>query len=268
MMNRKLPLLILLFGFALVLLAMPTLADAHPTKASTKAKPDPNKSLEDQLLDDLEADLLDDESFDGELLDEEKPAATRKEPADAADLESKLLGEIEEGLDEEDVSNDDEEDPITKIGRKMRDVEQRLAESRVNDETKQIQLKIVKELADLLDELKKQMKKKSSPKPGGKKPKTAQRKPVNQPKRGAGKPSGTESKQPARDSQEGVRDAKEIAVDMREMDDLMKELSKMMLPDKAREQMRQGAVEKFLPQYEPLIERYLRRLAEEEDGSR
>ena len=64
MMNRNLALLTLLLGFALVLLAMPARIDAHPTKASTKAKPDPSKSLDDQLLDDLEADLLGDESLE------------------------------------------------------------------------------------------------------------------------------------------------------------------------------------------------------------
>ena len=83
------------------------------------------------------------------------------------------------------------------------------------------------------------------------------------------KPGGSgdqESKQP-KESDESLRknEQKTVKLDPAAQDELLKRVWGL-LPEKDREQMRQAAGDEFLPEYESLIIRYFRRLAEEESS--
>ena len=71
---------------------------------------------------------------------------------------------------------------------------------------------------------------------------------------------------PAKESEDRVRkdERKQVQLDPAAQEELLKRVWGL-LPEKDREQMRQAAGDQFLPEYESLIIRYFRRLAEEDD---
>jgi hypothetical protein len=92
--------------------------------------------------------------------------------------------------------------------------------------------------------------------------KTAQREKIQQPK---GMPNNSKeaSSAPAQDSTDRIRKNDPRRPDMAEMKNLMKDIWGQ-LPEHDREQMLQYAPEQFLPKYELLIEKYYKRLAEQQ----
>jgi hypothetical protein len=78
----------------------------------------------------------------------------------------------------------------------------------------------------------------------------------------AGSP-GKDSNKPARDSTDRMGKAEEARPDPELVKGMMKD-TWGHLPQRAREEMLQNSPERFLPQYELLIERYYKRLAEEQ----
>jgi hypothetical protein len=190
------------------------------------AKPKPTKpsSLDQQLLDDLDRDLL-------------KDLPGPAKPAPAAGGETTPAAQSD--------------NPLAALAERMRAVEARIANKDTSPETQKLQKQILAELAALMEQAKKQG-------GGSKKPGNGQGKGSDQPGEGSGNPTAG----PVRDStnriEQGTREATETA----DVKDLLRRMWGH-LPDKVRDQMQASLSEQFLPKYERLIEEYYKRLAEE-----
>jgi hypothetical protein len=215
-------------------------------QAADDTKP---KSLDEQLLDDLDTDLL--PKVEPQPVKPSTPAAIDRAPrGENSGLDEKLLDDLGEG---EDIELGPEADPLTQIGRRMRQVETLIDRRDTSARTQDMQKQILRELDMLLEQTKKQCQgacqnpSSGQPKPGA----TAN----NQPKQG--------EQGPPKESTDKLRDPKETKIGEAEnMDQLVRE-AWGHLPDKIRVQMQNVTVEQFLPKYEELIEAYYKRLAEE-----
>ncbi|NQT11423.1 MAG: hypothetical protein HQ582_01655 [Planctomycetes bacterium] len=226
------------------------------------AASEPARSLDDELLQSLDADPIDE--FDRELFAPEKtkptPGGSRDQQQsrpemDREELKRQLLQELGRAAEKE-----EDENPLTAIARRMRQVEGRIAETNSGSKTQNLQNRIVAGLDELIKQCRSCSKQCSGSQSGSK---AAARRPVSQPKKKpataqAGrspKASGDPSDKPP-----GQGDPQRPNMD--EMKDLIKSVWGE-LPETQREQMLESMSEgEFLPKYELLIERYFRRLAE------
>lgn len=167
-------------------------------------------------------------------------------------------------------------DPLTRIGAKMRQAVTLIDREKLSEKTTLLQDEIVKDIDELIKQQKKKMQQqqqqsssqskkeqqssRSQVKPQGKQAQQKQ----GQQKGGGGE---QESKQASKESEDRARkdQQKAVKLDPAAQDELLKRVWGL-LPEKDREQMRQGAGDEFLPEYESLIIRYFRRLAEEESS--
>ena len=248
---------LILGGLLLGSLTMVAQADVVPESKTEGGKKD--APLEQQLLDDLGADLLDDlNSAEGV-----KPSQGKsdKRPAQAKDddaLDQKLLEDLD-GLNDggEDFGPDKDEDPFLTIGREMRKAGELIGERNSADETQQLQAKIVLQLDALIEQIRRQRSQQSA----------AQKRKIagstrTTPEQPGKNPSGSPAKQPARESEDRLNKGNPRKVDMAAMKALMKDIWGD-LPERARQEMQQRSSDKFLPKYELKIEKYFRRLAEQ-----
>ncbi len=205
--------------------------------------------LDSQLLDDLDSQLL--EGLEAPPSESAPPAANGSGPA-APDAQ-------------ENQPSRTDEDPLLDIGRRMRNVERRIAEYDTSSPTQDLQRRIVADLEDLIEQMQKQCSSSAdNPSPknqGGSSPNEQE----------GGSASGGEgtqaaeqaSSRPARDSSDRLDAGRSEKVEGEGVQDLVKQVWGH-LPPKVRELMRSASVEEFLPKYEQQIEAYYRRLAEEE----
>jgi hypothetical protein len=217
---------------------------------------DKPKSLDEQLLDDLNSDVAPSPVKKPAADKPESPKPSAKKPA-ASGLDEKLLDEIEG----EDIELGPTPNPLTRIGREMRKVETLIDKRDTSAATQARQQQIVRDLSLLLEQTKKQCQ-------GGQcnaQPKSSQSSSNNSKTAAGNKPSeGEPSNKPARDSTDRLAKAGKTEVTTpEEMETLVKRVWGH-LPDKVRDQMQNVGVENFLPKYEKLIEEYYKRLAEEE----
>lgn len=206
-------------------------------------------SLEEELLKGLGDDLL--------------------KPQEPADKPGETLPGGEQEPAGEDLGMGPEDDPLVRIGKRMRAVEQMIARREQFKQAPQRQQQIVKDLEQLIRQLRQQQQQNQQQASANNTPMGSERskvQPPGQQDQQAGRDSGNSgnpSDRPARDSTErlGKDDAQQV--DMAEMQSLLKDLWGH-LPDRTREQMLQSSVEEFLPKYEVMIEKYFRRLAEDQ----
>ncbi len=211
------------------------------TGSAQKKEQPAEKPLDEQLLDDLDDELFEGELFQG--LDGQASTKQGKKNGVLSQTDRKLLDQLGEG---EDVG---EEDPLTKIAKRMRAVEQRIGSRDTSETTQQIQQKIIADLAVLIELQKKKCA--ECAKSGTQQ--TGQAKPA------AGKKPGDK---PSRDSTNRVGQSDQEKVRADELRDMLKKVWGH-LPPRLRQQIQSGSIEEFLPKYEKLIERYYERLAEE-----
>lgn len=223
---------------------------APPACAADPPAEEPAKSVDDALLEDLDNELLD--GID--LKDKKTKPATGKSDRAPAD------GNDSSAAD----GPDPNKDPLGYISQEMRDAEASIPERRKQALTQALQQRIVDNLAQLIEQAEQQQaQQQQSSQKSSQEQQSAKRQSVKQPEQQAGKPSsGKDSQNPAQDSSNRMGQAQQVRPDPELLRGLMKD-AWGHLPEREREQMRQMAPEKFLPQYELLIERYYRRLAEE-----
>lgn len=239
-----------IFTLVLVASAVTSFALAQQTPAGDASKS--NAELESDLLDQLGGDLL--EGLDDIPLDD----ALDIPSGDAEDSKTRQLLDQLEG---EDIQPSGENE-LTRIGRQMQLVKERIVQQEVSGKTQALQEQIVADLDALIKQLqqrKKQQQGSSSQQP---QPKNQKVKQPDQPDTGQEKPSD----QPARDSQERLGSQEAKVADMERVRAMIKQVWGH-LPERARQEMNSATVEEFLPKYEQLIEDYFRRLAEEESTS-
>lgn len=215
----------LVLGAASVLLLALTAFGDEPAKPPAKPS-----ALDQQLLDGLDRELL--QGLPGGV----KPAAPANKPA--AEKPNQLQSD----------------NPLVQIAERMRQVEARLAQQDTSPETQEAQKQILAELAQLLEQAKKQQ-------AGGQNKPGSSGKGSNQ----AGDGSGNPTPAPPRDSTNRIEQGTKEAVETTDVKDLLRRIWGH-LPDKLRDQMQASLSEQFLPKYERIIEEYYKRLAEERPG--
>ncbi|MBC7853071.1 MAG: hypothetical protein IAF94_06520 [Pirellulaceae bacterium] len=219
-----------------VFLAFAGLALWPATLIGQVAKP----KLEDELVDDLLKDLP-----------KARPEAPAKgkiiKPAAKDEAEKKLLQDLEGG---EDIGLPPE-NPLIRIGQKMRSSQERIAGKDTSAQTQTGQKEILSELAKLIEQTRKQCNAGGNGKPGNG-------------KASAQSGAGTGDARPGQASEATDRVGKGEREDAETAD--VKDVLRRIwghLPEKVREQMQAQLSEQFLPKYEKLIEEYYKRLAEE-----
>jgi hypothetical protein len=203
------------------------LSDEPPAKPATP----PVKSLDAQLLDDLDADLL------KGLPSTAKPIV----PAQPADPTKPTVGE---GLG----AGSDATDPLAIVRDRMRDAQRRMAGRDTSAATQTVQKQIEADLAKLIDQARQQC--------------AACNKAGNGQGNQAGNTGGNPTPAPPRDSTNRIEQGTKEAVEMADVKDVLRRFWGH-LPDKVREQLQSSLSEEFLPKYERVIEDYYRRLAED-----
>jgi len=219
-------------------------APAKPVVSKTSEVSDSSISTDAELFKDLDNELLEGVG--------EAPAGKQRTADAASDLPAEEAGE--------DIGAK-EQDPLTRVGKQMRAAESLIEQRRPAEGTERLQQKIIDELAQIIAQVEEQQKKATSAETKSKA--SAQRKQVKQPAGAGGEPGENASNKPARDSSAQSRKDHVERPDMDRMQGLMKDLWGQ-LPAKAREQMLQSSPDQFLPKYEIQIEKYYKRLAEEQ----
>ncbi len=218
-------------------------AEAKPQSAQ--------KSLDDALWEDL-----DNELFEGLGDLKDRPAAS--EP----DGQSPEEQPLEQSLEGEDIGTAGaDDDPLGTISQEMRLVEELIPQRAKRNHTETVQRRIVEDLAKLIEQAERQRAQQQSSN-SKQRQQTAKRRGVKQPKSSTGRNPGQNSNKPATDSTDRLGQAERARPDPELFKGLLKD-TWGNLPEREREQMIQMSRERFLPQYELLIERYYRRLAEE-----
>jgi hypothetical protein len=250
---------------SLMLTGASSLALALPVAAQVAEKSADAKSLDQKLLDDLSTDLLEGLDDLPKRPSPAKPPSAQPsnngndqsgDPANAgakSDLDQKLLQQLGDG---EDVELGKPADPFTRIGKRMRTVEDLIGAKNTSAKTQQLQREIVDDLAALIAQVQKQ-KSSGQQSSGSRNSSQAMRQP--------GDPNGASDQQnnrPATDSTDQVRNAGESTAEADARRDLLKEIWGH-LPERIRQQVQNPFDEQFLPKYEKLIEEYYKRLAED-----
>lgn len=292
-MNRSSFGRVALGALGVILLTGATLArGAEAPQPAPPAKPAAARSLDQELLKDLDNELLDDALSPGEAKRPgKKPAADSgkrpaadpahpdgDKPADAAkpgEAQPKepapggaKPGEPAAQPGDDELMGEDiglgPEDPLARIGQQMRKVERLIEQQKAAQPSEALRQQIVQELAKLIDELEQQRRQQSGSAGKSSKPQAlATREMVKQSKQSASKPGNGDANQPARDSTDQLRRGEVQRPDPEQMKGMMKDLWGQ-LPAHAREQMLQTSPEQFVPRYELQIEKYYKRLAEQQ----
>lgn len=200
-----------------------------------------------------------DESLDAQLLGElEKDPAGGKETPQARDpLDDELAEQLDTGPDAggEDVGSPGEDVPLVRLGHRMKDVERAIGDRDTSVQTQNKQEQIVRELSELIDEIKKnQCQGASKPSGGSKQP---------QPGGPSRQPGDKPTDRPAGESTQRTDTADAEAGEATDVDEVLRRVWGH-LPAKIREQIQQTAAERSLPEYEKLVEDYFKRLAEDQ----
>jgi hypothetical protein len=207
------------------------------------------QKVDDALLDDLDNELL-------EGVGDIKKRPDKSRPDDESSPEKPLAPP-----DGEDVGMPSaEDDPLGYISQEMRQAQQLLPERDKRALAEQLHQRIVEDLAKLIEQAQQRRAQQQASKSKGQQ-QSARRQPVQQPKASPGDANQT-SNAPASDSTNRLGRAEQARPDPELFQGLLKE-TWGNLPERDREQMLQSSRERFLPQYELMIERYYRRLAEE-----
>jgi len=207
---------------------------------------EPPSSLDLELLEDLDDDLLDGLGDLPSLKPESDPAETEpsENPTEAAGED---LGQ--------------ESDPFLRLGKQMRRAESLISKRDTSEPTQRLQESIVAELAKIIEQMKQQQPQSSG---GTPKPKPqAQPKEPGEPKPGGDPQQGDPSSEsPARNSTDRIGESPEIAAPPDHLDDLVKKVWGH-LPPRVRQQMQNTQEERAIPGFEKLIFEYYKRLAED-----
>lgn len=221
-------------------------------------KPATANDLDDALLKDLDNELLEGASAAPQR--PAKPPGKSPPPSDEPPAP--------EMLDGEDVGQPSaDQDPLLHISDEMRMAEQWMTEGKRGPHAQQVQQRIVEDLARLIRQAEQQQQAqqqsgKSQSKPG----QQSQRQSAKQSQPMGGGQAGGESNKPAQDSTDRMGKAEAARPDPKTFQRLLKD-SWGHLPVRDREQVLQHSPEQFLPQYELLIERYYKRLSEQQRPS-
>jgi hypothetical protein len=214
-----------------------------------------SESLGTGLLDDLDPSRFGPPAGES---DEPDPPPGPAKP----DFQKRILPGMPDDALGEDISQPSASGPLIRVRQNMEAASALIREPDTLDRAGELQEQVVADLDALIRQLAKQCQgacqSSGQSKSSSRRSQTAAAKPGSKPGRGSA---------PARDSTTRLGRGDPQAVDLAEREALLKDLWGH-LPPHAREQMLQASSDEFLPEYELEIEKYFRRLAEEQgDGS-
>jgi len=222
---------------AIVMLAM-------LTAPSTRAAEVGSESLGDSLL----------EGLDPQPFAPPPGEATPARP----DFQKRILPSVTDDRLGEDLGQPSSGGSLAAVERKMGLAADLLREAKESGRASDVQQEVVNDLDALIEQLAKQCggacQSSGEPKPASQRSQASQPKPAGTPSRSASS---------ARDSVSQLRPGNPGAVNLADRKELLKDLWGH-LPPQVREQLLQSYSDEFLPQYELEIEKYFRRLAEEQ----
>jgi TolA-binding protein len=233
--------------------AVPLLVALATDPQAGQAGSGPSRSLEQQLLEDLDSDPI-----DADLQREmrtSKPETKRSAAPEGEKAGEELKLRLNRELGDAAVSED--ENPMLDLAQQMQQVQGLVGKAETGEKTQQLQAGIVARLDELLKAARQKQQCKggqSSSKEAAPRQSSAQP-PPKTPGQGKPKSPKTAKAQPGKPG--GYRP------NMAEMNEVLKRVWGE-LPEREREQMLELPVEEFLPKYELLIESYFKRLAEEQ----
>ncbi|QDU96809.1 hypothetical protein [Lignipirellula cremea] len=208
-------------------------------------------SLDKQVLEDL--DLGDDDLLEGldDLPLRPPTQPTQPQGDNPAELAGEDLGQ-------------ELENPLLRIGQRMRQAETRISQRDTSQQTQQLQQDIVADLAKLIEQMQQQ-----PPPSGGQsspKPQPAPQPGQEQPKQGEGDQQASSQPQPgaSRESSDRMDKSDKAEAGSEHLDLLIKKVWGH-LPPRVQQQMQNVQEEQATPGFEKLIYEYYKRLAE--DGS-
>jgi hypothetical protein len=228
-------------------------------------------AIDDELLKDLGPDPLAAE-LDGDMPADKtesdkqktKESSPKKPEASGDALDQELLKGLGEGEDLGEKGAGD--DPLARLIREMRDVENLIARRQADEDTVARQEKIVRQINELIRQAQKQRQSGGQSSSAGTSGKgaqqTAKSRESSQPERRMA-PSNDTAESPAQQSSKKTRKQSPERPDMADMREVLKGVWGQ-LPERQREQMLQSYEEQFLPKYEQMIADYFRSLTEEE----
>ncbi|MCA9220176.1 MAG: hypothetical protein KDA71_07590 [Planctomycetales bacterium] len=217
----------------------------------------PPKSLDEQLLDDLDDSLFGDLGIPATSGDK-TPASDAvesnpvKTDPDDVSTDDALRRDLPVG---EDIGQESDANPLAEIALRMKQVERRIGNRETSSRLQAMQQDIVAELDRLIQQMQQQ--------PSGGQSKSSPSSGSQQSSSQSSVSGAQESKQPATNSAPRLGKADGESADLAEMQKMLDEVWGH-LPARVREQMQNATVEQFLPKYERLIEEYYKRLAETE----
>jgi hypothetical protein len=243
-------------------LAMSVIQLRAADEPSEKAKP--ASSLDQQLLEGLDDALLEglddapNKTTKAATSDEPKVNKKRETPLGKSQLDDDLLRELGGETGEDIGAEPASQDPLVGIGRRMRNVQSRLIDQKLDDGTSQMQQRILDDLAALLQECKKQCQGGGNGKPGSNPGKGSQ----------SGKsPAAQAPSDTARNSSDKLRNRNSEHGDKVPLANAMKE-SWGNLPQHVRDKLSNVNADAFLPKYELMLEKYFKRLGEADAAER
>ena len=227
-------------------------ADDKPTGDPAEAA-----SLDQQLLESLSNELL-----EGLTPTQETPAPEARGMGAKQNESQPQPGAQTEGTDGEDFGTT-KHDPLAAVGQRMRKSEQLLKQREFEDETVLVQKQIVSDLESLIEQLKCQQCQGGA---SGQQKQTASKSAQKKPSGGGGQPGGVSREGAARESTQRRTGGETQAEQTTRID--RDEFARQLwgdLPDRTRQQMLNSSVEQFLPEYQDMIEKYFRRLVEQQE---
>lgn len=223
-------------------------------RADSERTPSPDQELLKRLGVDPSSDL-DEELFAPDADRPDRPDSRDGQGKEGEDWKAELLREL--GT----AATPEEENPLLEIARQMRLVEELIAQSESGQQTQGVQKEIVASLDELIKQARSQCQKSSASQCS---PKTSPRRQVTQPKPKPGEGRGKPTQKPATNPITKPGQAEPSGLTLDQVRDLIKAVWGE-LPESKREQILQWAGDEFLPKYEPLIELYFKRLAEQRE---
>lgn len=248
---------------SVVLLAL-ILSPDNPSQ--TQAAPGPSRSLEQQLLEDLDTNSLDPE-FQRDLRKPDETAPTAKPPAEPKPAKpSKPDQELQPQLSRElgAAAVSEEDDSLLDIVYQMQQAKSLIEQAQAGQETQRVQAGILTSLDELLKAARSQ-KQQCQAGQCNKKGDAPRQTPNQTSPKPSSKPTGEKktSTTATKDIQAKPGKSGAHRPDMVEMSEVLKNVWGE-LPQHEREQMLELPMEEFLPKYELLIESYFKRLADEQ----
>jgi len=242
-MSRKIGpnLIFAVAALALALAGVP--ASAQPPPVGVKPPAKSSRSLDQQLLDGLDRELLQGLPG-GKRPSESAPSHSVKENAPPRSA-------AKEG--ESDGTPIESQNPLAIIAQRMRTIENRIAQHDTSAATQAEQGQILHDLDALLEEAKKA--RQGGKKQGGQRGGSAQ----------TGTGTGNAAAGPPRDSTNRIDRGTQEQAEPADVKDVIRRIWGH-LPQKVRDEMQAPLSEQFLPKYERVIEEYYKRLAEERPG--